>query len=58
MTYANIALMLASVGILPFLIRLIPDRPLAVDPATVPPEALRDAAAKQAIDDGQPDRKE
>ena len=58
MTYANIAPMLASVGILPLLIRLIPNRPLALDPATVPPKALRDAAAKQAFDDGQPNRKE
>lgn len=51
MTFANIALMLASVAIMPFLIRLIPDRPLAVDPVTIPPEALQDAARKQAEDE-------
>lgn len=31
MTYVNIALMLASLVVLPFLLKLIPERPLAVD---------------------------
>jgi hypothetical protein len=48
MTFANIALMLASVAIMPFLIRLIPDQPLAIDPVTIPPEEIADAARTQA----------
>jgi hypothetical protein len=38
MTYANIALMIASVAILPRLIRLIPDKPAEVDIITAAAE--------------------
>ena len=50
MTFANIALMVASVAIMPFLIRLIPDRPLEVDPAAVPAEMLEEAGRKGVQD--------